>query len=139
MPTWFNKWETKKRKLKNIKPPPHTLVLDPTQKKQKGGGILGRGLKKEKKKQGQLSGGLTLRVSPTVQPPRHHFPNEHCGLTLLGKPHVCSVKVYILQADCKNKLQNAHYKHAFCCQNTKDDGECQDISKEKLTKPRFRC
>jgi transposase len=20
-PTWFNKWETKKRKLKNIKPP----------------------------------------------------------------------------------------------------------------------
>jgi len=52
MPTWFNKWETKKRKLKNIKPPPHAHVLDPTPKKSKGVGILGRGLKKKKEKQG---------------------------------------------------------------------------------------
>jgi hypothetical protein len=43
--TWFNKWETKKRKLKNIKPPPHGHVFDPNQIKPKGVGILGRGLK----------------------------------------------------------------------------------------------
>jgi hypothetical protein len=47
MPTWFNKWETKKIKLHNIKAPPHAHVLDPTQKKLKGVGILNRGLKKE--------------------------------------------------------------------------------------------
>ncbi len=52
MPTWFNKWETKKRKLKNIKPRPHAPERDPTQKKPIGVGILGRGLQKEKKKQG---------------------------------------------------------------------------------------
>jgi hypothetical protein len=49
MPTWFNKWEAKKRKLKTIKSPPHALMLDLTQKKPKGVGILGRGLKKENK------------------------------------------------------------------------------------------
>jgi hypothetical protein len=26
MPTWFNKWKTKKRKLKYIKLPPHAHV-----------------------------------------------------------------------------------------------------------------
>jgi hypothetical protein len=36
-PTWFNKWETKKTKLKNIKPPPYAHALDPTLKKPKGG------------------------------------------------------------------------------------------------------
>jgi hypothetical protein len=45
MPTWFNKWETEERKLNNIKAPPHAHVLDPTQKKPKGVGILNRGLK----------------------------------------------------------------------------------------------
>jgi hypothetical protein len=39
MPTWFNKFETKKKKLKNIKPPPQAHALDPTQKKPKGVGI----------------------------------------------------------------------------------------------------
>jgi hypothetical protein len=38
MLTWFNKWETKKRKLKNIKTPPHAHVFDPTQKIPKGVG-----------------------------------------------------------------------------------------------------
>jgi hypothetical protein len=53
MPTWFNKWETKKNKNKNIKPPPHAHVLDQTQKKPKGLGILGsRGLKKKNKGHG---------------------------------------------------------------------------------------
>jgi hypothetical protein len=52
MPTWFNKWETKKNKNKNIKPPPHANVLDRTQKKPKGLGILGRGLKKKNKGHG---------------------------------------------------------------------------------------
>jgi hypothetical protein len=51
MPTWFNKWETKKRNFKkNIKLPPHAHGLDPTRKKPKGVGILGRGLKKKKEK-----------------------------------------------------------------------------------------
>jgi hypothetical protein len=36
-----------KTKLKNIKPPPHAHVVDPTQKKPKGVGILGRGFKKK--------------------------------------------------------------------------------------------
>jgi len=35
-----------------VKPPPHAPSFDPTQKKPKGVGVLGRGLKKEKKKQG---------------------------------------------------------------------------------------
>ncbi len=52
MPTWFNKWETKKRKLKNIKPPPHALVFDPTQKKPKGVSILGKGLKRKTRNKG---------------------------------------------------------------------------------------
>jgi hypothetical protein len=46
MPTWFNKWKTHKKK-NNIKAPPHGHVLDPTQKKPKGVGILNRGLKKK--------------------------------------------------------------------------------------------
>jgi hypothetical protein len=50
MPTWFKKWETKKRKFKNIKPPPCAHVLDPTQKKPKGVGILGKGFEKKKTK-----------------------------------------------------------------------------------------
>jgi hypothetical protein len=40
------------KKFKNIKPPPHAHVLDPTQKKPKGVGILGRGLKKKNKGHG---------------------------------------------------------------------------------------
>jgi len=35
-----------------VKPPPHAPSFDPTQKKPKGVGVLSRGLKKEKKKQG---------------------------------------------------------------------------------------
>ncbi len=110
MPTWFNKWEAKKRKLKTIKSPPHALMLDLTQKKPKGVGILGRGLKKENKQRArQLNGGLTLRINPTTQPPCHHFLNEHCSLTLLGKPHVCSARIYILQVDYyENELRNVH-------------------------------
>jgi hypothetical protein len=49
MPTWFNNGRQRKKKL-NIKPPPHAHVLDPTQKKPKDVGILGRGLKKKMKK-----------------------------------------------------------------------------------------
>jgi hypothetical protein len=35
-----------------VKPLPHAPSFDPTQKEPKGVGVLGRGLKKEKKKQG---------------------------------------------------------------------------------------
>jgi hypothetical protein len=52
MSTWFNKWEIKKIKEIYIEPPPHAHVLDPTKTKPKGVNILGKGLKKEKKKQG---------------------------------------------------------------------------------------
>ncbi len=66
MPTWFNKWETKINKLKNIKPPLHAHVLDPTQKKPKDAGFLGRGLKK-KKTMGRVA---ELRTDLARQPHR---------------------------------------------------------------------
>jgi hypothetical protein len=43
------------KKIKNIKPPPHAHVLDPTPKKPKGVGILGRGMTKKKKSKGHGS------------------------------------------------------------------------------------
>jgi hypothetical protein len=79
MPTWFNKWETKKRKLKNIKPPPHAHVLDPTQKKPQDVGILGRSLKK-KKTRGRVAERWTELAATT--PP---FPQRALLLNSAGE------------------------------------------------------
>ncbi len=74
-------------KIRYIKPPPHAHVFDPTQKKPKDAGILDRGLKK-KKERGRVAEGWT----DLLQAPRHYFPSEHCDSTLLGKPHVRSIR-----------------------------------------------
>jgi hypothetical protein len=77
MPTWFKKWETKKRKFKNIKPPPCAHVLDPTQKKPKGVGILGKGFKKEKKPRGKVVEQWTNLAHEThCSPTTSSFPQQ---------------------------------------------------------------
>jgi hypothetical protein len=45
-----------KKKIKKYQAPPHAPVLDPTQKKPKGVGILGRDLKKGEKKKNKGQG-----------------------------------------------------------------------------------